>query len=318
MINLEISNYPQPFDKLNGTTKQNIRPLDLARSVVTVGMESWGDVINLGIFRITELICKALAFSKIDIGNLILQDSFFDLNQSEKVTISYYFGQGLTKLYSEKHFKIKWLFHVDDYSSFIQFATKGTATPKLRIAKSKKTAKRPDLIGIKTKNEFHIYEAKGNSGGYDATVMQHAINQVSQVRTFNGIAPLTRVACYFDLSGVPIKGIIVDPEVDEYGIDIVFDENAAILKYYTFFMNNKKYFSIPIKIGKFEFLTIPIVWPNLLFGFDKRILNMTSSKLLTYDLYSDELLPLSSEFSQKMEFSLGHDGIILINLNEPF
>jgi hypothetical protein len=214
MIDLNISNYSTPYANLNGQTTQNIKPFDVARAIVTVGRGSWTEVYNLGIYRIAELICKALAFSKLDSGNLVLQDRFYHLNQSEKTTVSYYFGQGLTKLFVEKFFKIKWLFHVDDYTSFIQFNTKGVATSKLTVGKTKKTAQRPDLIGIKQPNLAHIFEAKGNSGGYDLSVMQHAINQVSQVRTYNGVAPVTRAACYFDLSIAPIKGIVIDPEGD--------------------------------------------------------------------------------------------------------
>lgn len=138
MIDLEISNYTTPFNNLNGHTTQDIKQLDLARAIVTVGQGSWTNVFNLGVYRIAELICKALAFSKIDNGNLVLWDRFYNLNQSEKATISYYFGQGFTKLYAEKHFKIKWLFHVDDYSSAIQFNIRGRAPSKFTVGKTKK------------------------------------------------------------------------------------------------------------------------------------------------------------------------------------
>jgi hypothetical protein len=313
MINLDISNYTAQYAHLNGQKTQNIKPFDLARAMVTVGQGSWTDVCNLGIYRIGELICKALAFSKLDSGNLVLQDRFHNLNQSEKATVSYYFGQGLTKLYAESFFKIKWLFHVDDYTSSIQFNTKGFAASKLTVGKAKKTAQRPDLIGIEQTNVSHIFEAKGNSGGYHLSVMQHAINQVSQVRTYNGVAPVTRAACYFDLSCVPIKGIIIDPEDDENGIDIKFNEEAAILKYYSFFRENSQRFNVNFQFGKYEFLITPVGVPNIYFGFDKRLLNMKPAEILLSGLYNEDSIFPTIENSQFSEVSLGLDGLILIN-----
>lgn len=313
MIDLQISNYTTPYANLNGQTTQDVKPFDLARAMVTVGQGSWADVYNLGIYRIAELICKALAFSKLENGNLVLQDRFFNLNQSEKATVSYYFGQGLTKLYAEKYFKIKWLFHVDDYSGSIQFNTKGTASPKHTVGKTKKTAQRPDLIGIKQTNVSHIFEAKGNSRGYDLSVMQHAINQVSQVRTYNGVAPATRAACYFDLSRVPIKGIIIDPEEDENGIDIKFNEESAISKYYSFFREYSQNFYTSFQYGKYEFMTTPVGVPNIFFGFDKRLLTMKATEILSKGLYNEDSLFPTNENSEFREISLGLDGLILLN-----
>lgn len=299
---------------MNGHRQQVIRPLDLARAIVTVGQGSWTDVYNLGIFRIGELICKALAFSKLDGRNLVLQDRFFNLNQSEKATVSYYFGQGLTKLYAEEYFKIKWLFHVDDYMSSIQFHTRGIATTKLTVGKSTKLARRPDLIGLKQTNVSHIFEAKGNSSGYDLGVMQHAINQVSQVRTYNGIAPATRAACYFDLSRVPIKGIIIDPDEDENGIDIKLDEDSIISEYYSFFKENSVYFNNSFEFNGFEFLTTPVGVPNIYFGFDKRLLSIQSSEILSNGLYEDVTIFMERSGMRREEVSLGLDGLILINV----
>jgi hypothetical protein len=313
MIDLEISNYTTPFNHLNGQTPQNIKPFDLARAIATVGQGSWHSVFELGIYRIAELICKALAFSKLDNGNLVLQDRFYNLNQSEKATVSYYFGQGLTKLYAEKHLKVKWLFHVDDYSSDIQFNTRGVAASKYTVGFTRKTAQRPDLIGIKQANVSHIFEAKGNSGGYDLSVMQHAINQVSQVLTYNSVAPATRTACYFDLSCVPIKGIIIDPEEDENGIDINFNEESAILKYYSFFKENSQSFNSIFRYGKYEFLTTQVGVPNILFGFDKRLLNMTPAEILLKGLYNDDSIFPIVENLRVREVSLGLDGLILVN-----
>jgi hypothetical protein len=312
MINLDISNYTGAYTYLNGQTTQNVRPFDLARAMVTIGQSSWSDVYRLGIFRIGELICKALAFSKLENGNLVLQDRFYNLNQSEMATISYYFGQAFTKLYAEENFGVKWLFHVDDYNKFIQFNTVGTTTPKIVVGNSKKAARRPDLIAIEKANTSHIFEAKGSSGGFNTSVMQHAINQVSQVRSYNGVQPITRTACYFDLSGTPIKGYIIDPENDDKGIDFQMSEESAIETYYSFFRENQNYFNTSFQFFGYQFLTIPVGVPNIFFGFDKRILEMNANELLNNDLYNEEQKLLKTiEGSQTI--SLGLDGLILFD-----
>lgn len=321
MIELEVSNYQNPYFSLNGQQFLNVTPLSLARALVTVGRSSWGDVFDLGIFRIGELICKALGFTEIKNGHLVLQDKFDNLNQSEKVTISYYLGQALTKLYAERYFEVKWLLHVDDYAGQIQFSTKGTVLPKFTVGRCTKVAKRPDLIGISKRNTVHIFEAKGNSGGYDKSTMQHALNQVSQVQNYNGNAPETRTACYFDLSDL-INGIIIDPEGDENGVDIKLEEMVALESYYKFFIANSSYFRIGTTFQGYTFLLTPVGIPGIFFGFDERILKMNISEILDNGLYPDGVV---EEFygNQKDnqatdgsgDISLGKDGIILMNIN---
>ncbi|WP_293313276.1 hypothetical protein [Pedobacter sp. UBA5917] len=143
--------------------------------------------------------------------------------------------------------------------------------------------------------------------------MQHAINQVSQILTYNGLAPETRAACYFDLSRTPIKGIIIDPEGDENGIDIKFDEESAIRKYYSFFIENSQQFSNNIRYGGYEFLTTPVGVPQLFFGFDKRLLELKPSEILSKGLYNDDGFFPTNDNLPFREVSLGLDGIILID-----
>jgi len=248
-------------------------------------------------------------------GNLVLNERFYSLNQSEKGTVSYYFGQGLTKLFAEEFFNIKWLFHFDDYEDIITVFKRGTVNPKIRIGKSIKPAARPDLIGFQQIDRSFIFEAKGHSWGYKKDIMQHAIDQVSQVKTYNGIIPEARTACYFDLSKKPIKGTIIDPDDNDIGIDIELKENIAIERYYSFFVENQKYFSDYYNYRGYEFLTTPVGAPNIFFGFDKRILQLSSKDLLTKGLYDN-----TSDFSETYKrnnrnISIGLDGIILLDNN---
>lgn len=312
MISLDITNYNHPYEYLNGNKSMSVTPLFLARALVTMGRGSWGDTFNLGLFRIGELICKALAFSKIKNGKWVLEDRFFKLNSSEKTTISYYFGQALTKLYAEDSFELKWLLHLDDYAEYIEFYKKGTAVSKVKIGTCTKIPKSPDLIGIKNIHESHIFEAKGYSSGYDKSVMQHAINQVSQVKSYNGIVPKTKTACYFNFNSNQSKGIIIDPENDGLGIDLKLDEEKAINKYYSFFLKNSSQFSYIIELNNYRFLTIPVGVPNIYFGFDERILHLSSTELLENNLY-ENIEKITTNNNLYSDISLGYDGIILIS-----
>jgi hypothetical protein len=310
MITLDISNYESSFTYLNGQSTLRVKPIDLARGIVTVGQGSWNDVFNLGLFRIGELICKAFAFTKLENGNLVLQDRFYKLNQSEKVTVSYYIGQGLTKLYAEENLKLKWLFHVDDFEN-ISFHEKGKAISKINIGRSDKKAARPDLIGLEGFSNIHIFEAKGRSIGYNVNEMQHAINQVSQIVSCNGHPPLTRTACYFDLSTSPINGIIIDPENDGNGITLDFNEKNIITRFYSFFKEYSRFFTNEISVNKYKFLMTPVGVPNIFFGFDKRILKLETPDLINEDLYTIDDFNNFRELGQN--FSIGLDGIIIMN-----
>lgn len=315
MISLSVSGFSGGYNHLNGMTSQNIKRLDLTRALVTVGRDSWGDVFEQGVFRIGELICKGFAFSDYQESNLVLNNRFHRLNQSEKVTVSYYFGQALTKLFAEEFLDVKWLFHLDEYQANVKTLPNGTATPKLIVGNSDKDASRPDLIGIKSKNVSHILEAKGSSTGYSSGVMQHAINQVSQVVSYNNVFPETKTACYFDLSASPINGIIIDPENDGKGIELKFDEELFISRFYSFFFKNENYFTNIIKVRNFEFLTVPVGVPNLFFGFDKRILELSSEEISEKGLYEKGEISTIVKDKNFNGISLGNDGLILINRN---
>lgn len=312
MINLEVSNYIPPYNFLNSVRQANATILDLSRCILTVGRENWNDVFAQGIYRIIELACKGLAYAEMDNGNLILNELFYTLTQSEKAVVSYHFGQGLTKLYSENFLNVIWLYHLDNYSNITNYVVRGRATSKIIVGNTTKHAAWPDLVGIENSTTIHILEAKGNSGGYDKSVMQHAINQVSQVITYNHISPSTRSACYFDLSKTPIKGIIIDPPENVNGIQIENDLLKVLTLYYLFFRENANEFNYNINLGKFIFKCLPIIKPNLFLGFDERILKLSNEEILINGLYSkNEITELKQ--NKPFEFSLGLDGLILID-----
>lgn len=143
--------------------------------------------------------------------------------------------------------------------------------------------------------------------------MQHAINQVSQINTYNGVTPLTRTACYFDLSNIPIKGIIIDPENEGKGINIELNEREAILKYYSFFRENRKFFTQSYKVDNYNYLTTPVGVPDIYFGFDERILDLSPTEILEKGLYPKGWISEQNVKNNNAEVSVGLDGILLMN-----
>lgn len=201
----------------------------------------------------------------------------------------------------------------------MNYVIKGTAKSKKVIHPTSKNAKSPDLYGLSGPNKIHVLESKGNSGGYSLEIMQHALNQVSQINKYNGVQPLTKTACYFDLSQNPIKGIIIDPDNDGTGVDIKINEEKVISDYYSFFIKHAQYFRRRIRVGIHSYMTIPVGAPDLYFGFDTRILELSSNELLKNGLYNNKdifMEPEEKVFTQRRRFetSIGTDGIILANL----
>ncbi len=311
MIHLKVSNYTGAYTPLNNLTTLNVSRLDLARAMITVGRRSWSNTFHTGIFRIGELLCKALGFTAMNGNCVILNDRFFQLNQSEKGAVSYYFGQAFTKIYAEEHLGVKWLLHFDEYSSMATLQASGTATPKITIHSGVNKGSRPDLLGLVKTNTAHILEAKGYSKYYNKSVMQTAINQVSHVNLYNGIPPETRTACFFTLGEKKTKGIIIDPEDKPNAFNVEFDEVKALNTFYSFFRENKDAFNSPFEIRGTTYLTVPVGVPDIFVGFNASLLEMTTEKILESGFEPSR----NSNYSDNVPngYSIGSDGIIILD-----
>jgi hypothetical protein len=242
---------------------------------------------------------------------------FSALDNSEQRTISYFFGQAFTKLFAEKYLNC---FQVDNFGnhkpnvSFIK--TNNNFIPKHQLYTSNKTPKEPDLIGF-AQNGVHILEAKGYSSGFNGGVMQHAINQVSIINNVNGSQPLTKTACFFDLSGNPIIGTIIDPDTPDSIIDIEFNQEKFISNYYQIFNLEKQkyrktYWEIEIGKNKFSgFRLFDQMYPRYFFGVDSGIFEQVNSYSSKIELDNNKY-DLESYILENENISVGPDGIILL------
>lgn len=134
--------------------------------------------------------------------------------------------------------------------------------------------------------------------------------------SYNGKGPLTRTACFFTLKETEIIGRIHDPINKNEGIEIDFDEENAIKDYYAPSIENHHLFQLKYILEDTEYLTMQIASPHLYIGFDKSLLDLTPSQLLSKNSNPIKSNKINHSLLQnKEQISLGLDGFILIDKN---
>ncbi|OCH29073.1 hypothetical protein A6E12_06690 [Aliivibrio fischeri] len=241
-----------------------------------------------------------------------LNESFYKLDPSEKNKVSYSIGTGLTKIFSEEFLDVPWLGHVSTFNNVVNWRGKKIPS-KVILHNSNKTPKEPDLIGYDSSGNPHVLEAKGYSSGFKGNVLQHAINQVSQVSDVAGRPPKTKVACFNDLSKKPFVANIVDPIIEgNEGCSLNISFEQLIESYYKFFDSLEfREISEEVSIGSKLYRVIYLPEVDCCFGIDLELIK-TSSNLHDFTLaYSNtnferEFLKFNELYSENINF--GKDG----------
>lgn len=320
MITAEISHFSGSYFRLNQKNQElNISKLMLARSVVMVGHQGLiSGFNNLGFFRLVQLFCCTLANIETENGYIKLKDSFFNLPPSEKRIASYYLGMGLAKACSEILLDIPWLIHINNQPGVLLSGKANKSPSKVILIDTDETSHEPDLIGYDSLKRPHIFEAKGYSSGMNLYALQHAINQVSQVISVNGKSPQTRVACFYNMSSIPINGRIVDPDdenISETGISITIEFSKFIYNYYSLFFDDDNWFQAEeIRLFERSFKIRSICDQEIFFGIDSEILHseLHSEKILKHISYFVNNFQSINPPDAKNDFSIGLDGTILL------
>lgn len=313
MIDLDISDFPKPFTHINGKSQLNVSRLDIARAGMTIGYPKLSYAIrSLGIFRFLELYFRSLAYLEIHNNGYRLNQTYYSLDTSEQRTISYFLGQSFTKLFAEKYLNCKQVDDFDNHKSNVTFSKTGKVfTPKVQLYKSYKNPGEPDLLGI-SNNDYHILEAKGYASGFKKSEFQHAINQVSIVNKINGQSPITKTACFFDLSN-SFNGIIKDPDDEFKNINIEFDNKQFLKNYYSIFnlelQFRRTYWEVEINNQSYSgFRLFDSMYPRLFIGVSSNIFKQVNT-----DSNIEMDFQKSKESISNQSFSIGSDQIILID-----
>jgi hypothetical protein len=162
---------------------------------------------------------------------------FRNLEQTEKVGVSFLLGQAFTHWFAQDRMDIEFLVHVAGLKS-TAWGTSSAAVPPKTGASPPSPKSRPDFIGVK-KAEMHVFESKGRIRRPARSAVGKALGQVSALRSINGTQPATRCATFFMLKSSGAEGRVIDPVGDAAGIEVRFDEWEMVAQAYAFFLDGE-------------------------------------------------------------------------------
>lgn len=152
-------------------------------------------------------------------GNGVTRSGLYDeMDHTEKGAASYFLGMTLTKLVADRLLDTPLLWHVSTSSQAISYVP----------GKS-----RPDLIGCsKNLADWIVAEAKGRSGGFDASALSAAKSQSQKITTINGAIPKYRFGSesFFNPN---LCIALEDPPAERDAIPIEFNLDQALAEYYS-------------------------------------------------------------------------------------
>ncbi|WP_162630082.1 hypothetical protein [Azospirillum ramasamyi] len=264
---IELSGFSAPYASLTGTLALSASHLDLTRAMLTVGYPSARAAISVvGQWRAKMLQAMIKGYLNQDLTST---NYYRNLEQSEKVAVSFLMGQAFTYWFAEKHMHLPFLVHVQGTSGYN--CTPSSATTPLKMgAVPTALRSRPDFIGFKL-GHYHVFESKGRSKRPSNAERQKALYQASMISSINGLSPSTRVACFFVFKANGVVGIIEDPPVSERPFDLYFDTMSAIRKSFAFFL--EPFFQQRAREVRNEFVGIEID-EGLTFAIDKKLLSL--------------------------------------------
>lgn len=336
-MSIQFSNYASVRDYKNRlTTSSNqafyANKLTLIRGAITVGLARKGH-LNTTREVLEWKIATILAF--INTSSPFTIKNVADLETSEKVTVAYFIGMVFAQIQMQKIYNVRHLMHLK--------------SDNITVTSSPGDLKNPDLWGLNyITDQSYLVEAKGsticsnyfnNSYVDKAEIQLNAILQIHYnlngcTTTYNRASlNLNKliVATHPNIGGEIIQHVIDPKNEEQKTIDINGDE--MVYKYYAHlvkFINNEKAQSIKISTLpniKFKIIDLDSFYYsigimeevyNLLEPYTKTI-NLTESILRNLhqkvNNSLDELNKLINKIPDNDKFSIGIDGIIIIEKN---
>jgi hypothetical protein len=221
------------FLPLNGSAQITATRPDIIRSLLTVGYPSRKAAIK-SVGRWREKLLVAMASGYLD-PTLGTTRYFRNLEQSEKVGVSFLLGEAFTHWYAQDRMRVEFLVHVAGLTS-CTWSSVGVAAPLKTGAMPPSDKSRPDFIGIR-RAESHVFESKGRIRKPSAATVAKGLGQVSKLQAVNGVAPTTRCATFFMLREAGAEGRVIDPPSASDGLAVTFDRRDALAKTYSFFLD---------------------------------------------------------------------------------
>ena len=312
------SNYNNNFSHLNTNNIESIscRKLDLYRSIVTVGSPSfvsWREIKQNGLFRTisNSIIQKALLvqnYIESDRNGMRLHPIYDSQVSDQKRIVSYNLGMAFAKFYAEKLLNIPNLTHLETLKKI----------NAVSFVNPKKTAKEPDLVGMTSNGNWHVFEAKGMSASRLNGEIIKAKNQAKQVAMIHGQVPETLSACATYFNKNRILSHIEDP-ISENNKEIIIEKDKFYDGYYNSFFAFREYLDTDTKRARidnidFHSFNIRTNKLNLSIGLETEIYELIQQRDYKY---IDEYYKKKRDYQDQVNstISIGQDGFIVKYLN---
>jgi hypothetical protein len=313
---VEVSQFTGAFAKLNGSTDITAIRADIIRSLLTVGYPSRRKALRkVGPWRIRML--SAMAYGYLDQA-LRTTEYFRNLEQTEKVGVSFLLGQAFTHWFAQDRMDIPFLVHVAGLRSTVWGTSSATVPPKTG-ASPPSPKSRPDFIG-KKKAEMHVFESKGRIRRPAHSAVGKALGQVSALRSVNGAQPATRCATFFMLKASGAEGRVIDPVGNPAGVEVRLNEWEMVTNAYAFFLDGE---NVDLADAAGEGYVGREIDNGVFFAIDKKVLNAAArqepasapERQQRLDEIFEILAHRATLYRERRaeEVSPGPDGILLID-----
>jgi hypothetical protein len=252
---------------------------DLVWAAITVGRQSWSDVIQYQQYSYLEMLYRTIMLrANLDVvgahnrrrylSEICATPAFRGLDPSEKGAISYFVGLTIAKLFADDLLGVPWLMHLDKY--------RRTLLASLRVNE------RPDLVGLNQRQEWIVVEAKGRSGYVDTATLDRAKQQTRSLRSIAGRQPALRMASasYFTSAGI-LRLSVQDPDdFHPSGIDMDLLPEQAVRDYYQPFVDlirNSSRVETHVTDAR-QFRTVGIPEVDMWVGVDEEVMKVIDAK----------------------------------------
>jgi hypothetical protein len=198
---------------------------DLAQALFVTGRAPGDEATypRLALYEWLHRVAIIPAYLSASKGRVLRTPLADSLDRSEKVNLSYAFGQAGTALFCCQRLGVSRLLHVDRY----------TSSHRLAFGLSRR---RPDLFGSSPLG-WVVAEAKGRSNNVDAQLPVTLQAQKGALRTVGGTAPAVALGCitFFETRLREMQVLAVDPPVGKESVDLDADPERFLYAYYDAF-----------------------------------------------------------------------------------